>query len=142
MKPIRIFLLALVTAGCAAAPAPSKGPLRDGTDSVGLGEQARFVGLDVVPLRVEEDSRCPTGVQCIQAGTVRLVVRLEDRRGRREATLTLGKPIALAAGGWLGLAAVCPYPRHPERIARDAYRFTLAFRVQPPPDRFELPCVA
>jgi hypothetical protein len=141
MKTASIFVLALAVAGCAATPPPSRGPLRDGTVSVGLGGHARFVGLDVAPLRVEEDSRCPTGVQCIQAGTVRLLVRIADRRGRRDATLTLGKPIALEAGGWLGLAAVCPYPRHPERIARNSYRFTLAFRVQPPPNPLELPCV-
>ena len=141
MKPLLLPLLALATAGCAATTPPPQGPLRDGTVTVGLGGHARFVGLDVEPLRIEEDSRCPTGVQCIQAGTVRLLVRIEDRSGEREATLTLGKPVALAAGGWLSLAAVCPYPRHPERIAGAAYRFTLAFRVQPPPNPFELPCV-
>jgi hypothetical protein len=86
-----------------------------------------------------EDSRCPTGVQCIQAGTVRLAVRVEDRSGTSEPTLTLGKPVALG-GGWLALAAVCPYPHHPQRIASTTYRFTLAFRVEQPPDRLELPC--
>ena len=129
-------------AGCAAAPPGSASPLRDGTVTVALGKHARFVGLDVAPVRIEEDSRCPTGVQCIQAGTVRLLVRIEDRSGTNAPTLTLGKPIALRGGGWLALAAVCPYPNHPERIARDSYRFTFAFRVQPPPGRLELPCAA
>jgi hypothetical protein len=108
--------------------------------TVPLGEHARFVGLDVVPLRIEEDSRCPTGVQCIQAGTVRLLVRVEDRSGTSEPILTLGKPLKLGDGGWLALAAVCPYPRYPERIAQGSYLFTLAFRVQPPPDPLDLPC--
>src|SRR5687768_3853772 len=102
-QAISCFLLALVTAGCAPATPPPQGPLRDGTVTVGLGGHARFAGLDVEPVRIEEDSRCPTGVQCIQAGTVRLLVRIEHRSGDLETTLTLGKPVTLAAGGWLGL---------------------------------------
>jgi hypothetical protein len=119
-KSISCLLVVLATAGCAATL--PKGPLRDGTTTVALGEHARFAGLDVLPVRIEEDSRCPTGVQCIQAGTVRLLVRIEDRTGTNAPTFTLGKPIALRGGGWLALAAVCPYPSHPEKIARDSYR--------------------
>lgn len=140
MSPRFVALLALATAGCAATPPAA--PLRDEIAAAGIGGHARFAGLDVTPVRVEEDSRCPSGVQCIQAGTVRLLVRIEDRAGRKTPTLTLGRPIALSGGGWLALAAVCPYPRHPERIARGSYRFTFAFRVQPPPSRLELPCAA
>ena len=142
MMASRVALLALAAAlaGCAARPPVVQSVPRDGTVTVALGGHARFAGLDVEPVRIEEDSRCPTGVQCIQAGTVRLLVRIADRRGKREATLTLGKPVALEAGGWLGLAAVCPYPRHPDRIARESYRFTLAFRVEAPPTPLEQPC--
>jgi hypothetical protein len=135
-----LLALAAAAAGCATPPPGADSPLRDGTVTVALGKHARFVGLDVVPLRIEEDSRCPTGVQCIQAGTVRLAVRVEDRSGTSEPILTLGRPVALGGGGWLALAAVCPYPRHPERIAPASYRFTLALRVQQPPDRLELLC--
>ena len=137
---VLILALASVAAGCVATPPPSAGPRRDGIAAAGIGGHARLAGLDVAPVRIEEDSRCPTGVQCIQAGTVRLLVRIEDRSGERESVLTLGKPVALEGGGWLALAAVCPYPRHPGRIAAGDYRFTFAFRVQPPPDRLELPC--
>ena len=133
-------LLALAAVGCAATPSPPAGPLHDGVATARIGGHARFVGLDVSPVRIEEDSRCPTGVQCVQAGTVRLLARIDDRRGGRDTVLTLGEPVALEAGGWLALAAVCPYPRHPDRIARGDYRFTFAFRVQPPSDRIELPC--
>src|SRR5687768_3465473 len=111
----------LVVAGCATTPTGAESPLRDGNVTVALGKHARFFGLDVVPLRIEEDSRCPSGVQCIQAGTVRLLVRVEDRGGTSEPILTLGQPLPLAGSGWLALAAVCPYPRHPERIASASY---------------------
>ena len=135
-----LVVLAAALAGCVTPPPGTKSPLRDGNVTVALGKHARFFGLEVVPLRIEEDSRCPTGVQCIQAGTVRLAVRVEDRSGTSEPTLTLGKPVALGGGGWLALAAVCPYPRHPERIAQSSYLFTLAFRVRQPPTPLDLPC--
>jgi hypothetical protein len=133
------FAALIALAGCATPPAAGATP-RDGTVTVALGRHARFFGLDVVPQRIEEDSRCPIGVQCIQAGTVRLLVRAENGSGTSQPVLTLGKPAALAGGGWLALAAVCPYPRHPDRIAEASYLFTLAFRVQQPPDRLEIPC--
>ena len=142
MKPALVLVAALIASGC--APAADAGaslpPLHDGTATVKLGGKARFGNMSLTPLRIEEDSRCPTGVQCIQAGTVRLLVRIDARTSERETVLTLGKPIALEGGRWLALAAVCPYPRRPGRIARDLYRFTFAFRIQPPPDRIELPC--
>ena len=98
-----------------------------------LGEHARFGRIDVVPLRVEEDSRCPVGVQCIQAGTVRVLVRIRDQAATVDAVLTLEEPVPLASGGALSLLAVCPYPRHPHTIAKGAYRFVLAMGVKSPP---------
>ena len=99
-----------------------------------LGGHARLGGLDLVPLRVEEDSRCPANVQCIQAGTVRLAVRIDARGARSESVLTLGERVPLA-GGLLTLATVCPYPVHPGAIAKGSYRFTFTFSIpgRPPP---------
>jgi len=131
------LLLAVATAnaGCASAGATSLLPrIKEGTASSALGGHARFGGLDVVPLRVEEDSRCPANVQCIQAGTVRLAVRITARGTRSESVLTLGRPAPLA-GGLLTLATVCPYPVHPGAIARGSYLFTFTFSLpgRPPP---------
>jgi hypothetical protein len=142
MRASRFPLVALIGSliGCATAPPEAETLLQDGNATAPLGKPARFSGLDVVPIRIEEDSRCPTGVQCIQAGTVRLLVRVEGGGATSEPTLTLGKPVALAGGGWLALAAACPYPRHPGRIASASYRFTLALRVEQPPNRLDLPC--
>ena len=140
MKPLLISLLVLAFAGCAATPRGPERPLRDSMVALALGGHSRIFGLDISPVRIVEDSRCPTGVQCIQAGTVRLLVRIEDRSGTREVTLTLGKPVALANGGWIDLAAVCPYPRHPNRITRESYLFMLAFNDQRPSE-LKLPIV-
>ena len=88
--------------------------------TIGLGETATFDGPRVRALQVAEDSRCPIGVQCIQAGTVRLEV---DVAGDR-AALSLGVPIA-AGPRWLSLTRACPYPVHNTPIRPADYRFTL-----------------
>ena len=88
--------------------------------TIGLGETATFDELSVRALRVAEDSRCPIGVQCIQAGTVRLEV---DVAGDRPA-LALGVPVA-AGRHWLSLTRACPYPVHGTPIRPADYRFTL-----------------
>ena len=131
MKQFAILplLLAIAAAhsGCASAGATSPlPPIKEGLARAALGGHARFVGLDVIPRRIEEDSRCPANVQCIQAGTVRLAVRIAALGARSESVLTLGKPVPLA-GGLLTLAAACPYPVHPGAIAKGSYRFTFTY---------------
>lgn len=118
--------MTLALAGCAAdagAP-PPRTEAAEGLAVLALEERGAIGGVAVTPLRIEEDSRCPTGVQCIQAGTVRVAVRIEEGRARRDAVLTLAEPLGLDGGRRLTLAAVCPYPHHPGTIAPAAYRFT------------------
>ena len=142
--PRLIWLLAAgAVAGCApqalsAAPGPA--PVEDGLASARLGELARFGRLTVTPLRIEEDSRCPTGVQCVQAGTVRIAVRARGASGTREAVLRLDEPQQLWQGTWILLAAVCPHPRFPGAIPREAYRFTFAVRAGSPPAPLDFAC--
>ena len=116
--------VAIVLAGCATADArpPSTVPAA----TAGLGQRATLGKIAVTPLRVVEDSRCPTGVQCIQAGTVRLAARIRERGAGREAVLALGRPFRLA-DGWLTLCAVRPHPAKAAPVARAAYRFGFAF---------------
>jgi len=92
----------------------------------GGNTRARFAAL-------VEDSRCPTGVQCIQAGRAR--VRLEVARGSRApAAVELGTDpeasLASAGGVTWELQAVSPYPAagH-ERRTRD-YVLTLVAHPQ------------
>jgi hypothetical protein len=120
------FLAAGCAAGADKGPAAPVGP-ETGLATVALDQRGEIGGVAVTPLRIEEDSRCPSGVQCIQAGTVRVAVRIEQGGGQREAVLTLAEPLRLADGRELTLAAVCPYPRHPGRIGAASYRFTFAF---------------
>lgn len=119
-----IMIAALASlAGC-TTPAPA--PENLATQSVGLSQTARFADLRVTPLRIVEDSRCPTGVQCIQAGTVRIEARIESSSGVRAEILKLGIPVEVREAR-LQLIRVCPYPAHGSRIGQGDYRFALMF---------------
>ena len=128
------FLAALVLAGC-AAPDARPAPLRDGIATVRLGGAARFGHVVLTPVRIEEDSRCPTGVQCVWAGTVRVAVYVADN-GERVAhpiIMTLGEPLPMEGGGGVTLVGACPYPAHPNSIRKEDYRLTFALGVSLPP---------
>ena len=67
MKPLTA-LAAFALSACATVPPPANsGP------TAGLGQVATVSGLRIRPIEVVEDSRCPSQVQCVQAG--RLIVR-------------------------------------------------------------------
>lgn len=114
----------LAAAGCASAERPVAGSshVSAGPITLALGQRGAIGGFAVTPLRVEEDSRCPASVQCIQAGTVRLAVRIAGP-ARRQPVMTLKRPFRLDPVSWLTLCAVTPYPASPGRIGPSAYRF-------------------
>src|SRR5688500_4023308 len=113
--------LLFALAGCATPLAdPSEAMVRH----VRLTETARLFSLEVTPTRLIEDSRCPIGVQCIQAGTVRIEART-NRPGARSLVLALRVPVELD-GGWVSLIGVCPYPVHGSPIRPNDYLFSVA----------------
>jgi hypothetical protein len=120
----------LALAACASAPAEGGSAAAApaaGASLVRLGEDVRLGGLGVRALRLVEDSRCPAGVQCIQAGTVRLAVRITERGSARELVLQLGEPQPLGDGRVLSLASVCPPTTSPGvKLPEASYRFYLA----------------
>lgn len=120
------MIAALLAVSLLAPVAADAAPLRDRA-MAHIGETVRVHGMQVTPLRVLEDSRCPQNVSCIWAGQVRLAVRIDGVF--RE--LTLGKPISVS-GGQLQLAAVAPEIRSVgHRIPPRSYRFGFEFARQP-----------
>ena len=99
----------------------------------------------ITPLEVLEDSRCPSNVQCVWAGQVRILARVtKDNKPDRdyivstdpyeilsfEQEFTVGKPIFLF-GGEITLRGVTPpSARQGEKIALEDYRFTFSFGPQ------------
>lgn len=86
----------------------------------GLGERIRFVS-------VEEDSRCPEGVQCIVAGKARIL--LEVSGGGEPATVELGTAggtaDAVQDGQTIRLLELMPHPSSKRSIQPADYRARL-----------------
>lgn len=122
-----ILAAALALAGCvstteaeSAAPASGSATLRIG------GQEARLGSLGVRALRLEEDSRCPSGVQCVWAGRVRVAVRLREGETVRDAILGSDRPEPLAGGRFLRLVATCPARQQGTPPSPAAYSFLIA----------------
>ena len=106
---------------CATMPPASAGP------TAGFGQVAYTNGLEVRPLQLLEDSRCPALVRCVWAG--RIIVRVQVSGGSWQRTLDLepGKPQQVADGA-LSLVAVSPAKVAPGEIDPRSYRFTFDFQ--------------
>ena len=109
--PPLLPLLSLIAIGaCATLPKPARD---DGMAR--LGEATRAGRLEVRPLAVVEDSRCPENARCITAG--RLIVRTQV--GGESRDLELGTPDASG----VVLDAAEPAKRTDRRILPGAWRF-------------------
>ena len=126
MRPPLLAALAFAAAlpGCVPPPTVPAAGATAAFDAR-LGQAANLGSRIVTPLAIVEDSRCPDGAQCIQAGTVRIEARVERGADARTLVLGLGKP-AFLGDSWLHLLAACPYPALSRPIAPSDYRLTLA----------------
>ena len=116
MKPAPLLALLALTA-CTSIVAAPTGP-------AGFGQVTAVESLQVRPLALLEDSRCPASVQCVWAGQVRIRAEILSRSGREVREMTLGKPIA-AGGGTLTLvdASRPSWRREPPTRANTASPF-------------------
>jgi len=78
--------------------------------------------VQVTPVAVIEDSRCPLDVQCIQAGTVRVRATLQSGLGSGTETFELNKPITTEAEE-VTLVSVSPMPEAGVTIDEKDYIF-------------------
>ena len=152
---MRIALIALALAGCAGAPPAANGPAETapppgsgvssevramieaseapfrvpGTVTARLGQEVRIGDIAIRPLQVLEDSRCPTDVDCVWAGRIRVKVAVS---GVGEPVMELDQQgVTLRNGVRLLLVAVAP-PRwntvppgvDPEAPMRFGFRLT------------------
>lgn len=115
-----LLIAALLLAACAAVVPAAAGP------TAGLAGAAHVGGLKVSPLSVLEDSRCPSGVQCIWAGRLRLRVEVQSSKAREQLDLELGggRPVA---GGELRLVRAVPAPIEGGPVSPGDYRFMFEF---------------
>lgn len=94
-----------------------------GTVTLAIGESATFAGVSIRALSIEEDSRCPSDVQCIQAGTVRVETEVVTAAGASMHTVGLGKTVT-TAGFDVALSSVLPSPVSTIELTPKDYRLT------------------
>lgn len=115
-----IALALLASAPALAAPTHTTG------SPIALGERTELApGIEVVPLAVIEDSRCPVTVDCMWAGRLVLAAQVHDGPNVIPVRLTLGSPYPIA-DGQLILTAATPEKRE-TAIAPQDYRFSFVF---------------
>ncbi|RMG80851.1 MAG: hypothetical protein D6714_13925 [Bacteroidetes bacterium] len=129
-----LFLLLLFSWGCDQKPTRQTTPVFQAGQPFDLkiNEKAslRDGDLEVEFVRILEDSRCPEGVNCVQAGQVRVQITTTTAGNTQTAEMTLrGKEDAgtsTRAGDYaIELAGVSPYPQGSTRIDPKDYSVRL-----------------
>ncbi len=126
---LRVASLALAVFPLAActtipdAPIVSNGPAVPAGTSVGIGKPVWTGRIVATPMEVHEDSRCPANAQCVWAGQVVVLTRIDGAGWRESVYLKPGEPHA-THGSSLTLASVSPERMTDEVIRSADYRFT------------------
>lgn len=122
MKPILAPGALILLAGCATLFGGGAGPVQ----TLKLGQSGDFGPVNLTPISVDEDSRCPVGTQCIWAGRVRVKVLVEPAGADHSVFATLGQPLAVD-GGTLLVEGVSPERTTTGQIPPNHYRITLRY---------------
>ena len=110
-----LLIASIIMAGCTTASAKDETPAETppATEAqneqshehhnpaigpVEIGQSIIVDGPKVTPIRVLEDSRCPTNVMCVWAGQVRLLVKVEGGNWSKELEISTIKPVQVADG--------------------------------------------
>jgi len=110
----------------ALCPAGTPGNNPSGIFVVGFGGRAGGGNLVLIPREIVEDSRCPSDVQCIQAGTVRVRADVVYNRATTTQVVQLSMPLEFG-NTTVTLTDVAPVPHSQQKIAPASYRFTFTF---------------
>jgi hypothetical protein len=94
-----------------------------------LGETAAFRGFIIRPELVTEDSRCPAGVYCIQAGHLSVKFIIDSDSGSSAKTIKLGESFLATDTEKVTFVSSDPL-KTTKPIATADYRFTIAVERQ------------
>jgi hypothetical protein len=106
---------------CAFASCPTDTGIPAKISTV-LGSEVTSVGLTVSPQEIISDSRCPSDVECVWAGTVEVRTTFATPTAHGEQVLTLGKP-QIFGEYTITLTEVFPI-KTAEAISQSDYTFT------------------
>ena len=97
-----------------------------GSVELPLKQMAQFDGVSITPLEILEDSRCPVDVQCIWAGTSKVLLQTVSGLGTSTDTLALGDSLTTEAERITFLSIM------PERVSTETAKedeYLLTFEV-------------
>lgn len=92
-------LVLIVLGGCVYALYQFEGgllgraPNYSGPQTFRVGETKTIEGLSVTPLKISEDSRCPSGVTCVWEGRVIASIKLNDGKTTKVGPMILGETV-------------------------------------------------
>lgn len=95
--------------------------------TMALNESKIVEGTTITVWAVTEDSRCPSDVQCIQAGRVRVALHFATSSGDSIVEVEIGKTVTTETLS-ITLDEVTPYPVSTRKIADGDYKFVLSVK--------------
>ena len=123
-----LFLLMIPLAGCAS---PINATLET-PFTLAPGQTAYFSSekMNIKFIGITQDSRCPTGVECVRAGDVSFSIEILQNGVKSPATLTItggeNAHMAFVSQVYTLAAGVSPYPAAGKTIKKGDYRLTLS----------------
>jgi hypothetical protein len=132
MKTLILGLIMMLTGGGVAAFAA---PQASETAALAVKGKKKFIRSKVTVefLSVLEDSRCPTGVDCVWAGNAKISIRVR-RDGAAAKTIELntasGDQSAVYEGYTIALASLTPHPRANVTTDPKSYRASITVSRQ------------
>ncbi len=102
--------------------------------TLSLDQKGSTLGLGITPIALVEDSRCPSDVVCIWAGTVKVRTSLESSLGKVDQIFELNKPVT-TDGIDITLINVLPGTLANETIATSSYHFVFRFEDRSESDK-------
>ena len=96
-----------------------------------VGQTAMFPGFAMTLVRVFDDSRCPNGVTCIWAGTIKAEMLVASGLGTSTPVVEIGKMLTTEAEEVTFVSAT-PYPEEGKNIDEGTYRLVFAVKKRVP----------
>jgi hypothetical protein len=128
-----ILLIPLLSACSKTTTATTTAVFLDSQFTLAPGQPVRMASeaMDIKFIGVSQDSRCPTGVQCIRAGDVSAEIEITIAGKVNQITLKDDPAAGAAQGyvfqGYMIAFSVAPYPEANKTIAKEDYRLSLEF---------------
>jgi hypothetical protein len=103
-------------------------PLEEsGSRVVSIGDSATVGKITIAPEEIVEDSRCPLGVMCIQAGRLRVLAQIAAVSTSTEHIFLLGEPFVF---GDTTITMVLAEPLKRKEVSLEPSDYQLTFKVE------------